>query len=36
MHEKIHIQSGVAKECPRDEKVELDNQIKKYLVASKK
>ena len=36
MCDRMHIQSGVVEECPRDEKVELDNPIKKYLETSKK
>ena len=35
MSERVHIQLGVAKEHPKDEKVELDNSTKKYLAASK-
>jgi hypothetical protein len=36
MHEKMHIQSCTTKEFSRDENVELDSPIKKYLIASKK
>ena len=35
MHERMHIQS-TTKECLRDENVELDDPIKKYLATSKK
>ena len=36
LHDRMHIQSGAIEEFPSDEKVDLDNPIKKYLASSKK